>query len=119
MLYSHEPARLSEGDLRNGGGQARQGGGNGGVDVERTFYLADWTTENVLVHQSVSVSERTWHEGLGEDLALDDVGELQGEYCAVQVKGLEMSTLFCSHLKRRSLCTYNRRLMVSLLVWIA
>ena len=58
-------------------------------------------------------------EGLGEDLALDDVGELQGEYCAVQVKCLVMSALFCSHLKRRSLCTYNRRLMVSLLVWIA
>ena len=99
MLYSHEPARLGEGDLRNGGRQARQGGGNGGVDVEGTFYLADWTAENVLVHQSVSVSERTWHEGLGEDLALDDVGELQGEYCAVQVKRLEVSALFCSHLR--------------------
>ena len=119
VLYSHEPARLGEGDLRNGGRQARQGSGNGGVDVEGAFYLADWTAENVLIHQSVSVSERTWHEGLGEDLALDDVGELQGEYCAVQVKRLEMSALFCSHLKRRSLCTYNRRLMVSLLVWIA
>ena len=107
VLYSHEPARLSESDLRNGRGQARQGGGNGGVDVEGTFYLADWTTENVLVHQSVSVSERTWHEGLGEGLALDDVGELQGEYCAVQVKRLEMSALFCSHLRRLSLCIFE------------
>ena len=104
VLYSHEPARLGEGDLRNGGRQARQGSGNGGVDVERTFHLADWTAEKVFIHQSVSISERTWHEGLGEDLALDDVGELQGEYCAVQVKRLEMSALFCSHLKRRSFC---------------
>jgi len=97
VLYSHEPARLGEGDLRNGGRQARQGSGNGGVDVEGTFYLADWTTENVFIHQSVPVPERTWHEGLVEDLALDDVDGLQGEYCAVQVKCLEMSALFCSH----------------------
>ena len=50
VLYSHEPARLSEGDLRNGRGQARQGGGNGGVDVEGTFHLADWTAEKVFIH---------------------------------------------------------------------
>ena len=98
MLYGHEPARLGEGDLRNGGRQARQGSGNGGVDVEGTFYLADWTTENVFIHQNVPVPERTWHEGLVEDLALDDVDGLQGEYCAVQVKRLGMSALFCSHL---------------------
>ena len=118
MLYSHEPARLGEGDLRNGGRQARQGSGNGGVDVEGTFCLADWTTENVFIHQSVPVPERTWHEGLVEDLTLDDVDGLQGEYCAVQVKCLEMSALFCSHLKE-AFIMYIRRLMVSLLVWIA
>ena len=76
MLYSHEPARLSEGDLRNGRGQARQGGGDGGVDVEGTFHLADWTAEKVFIHQSVFISERTWQKGLG----LDNVGDLQGEY---------------------------------------
>ena len=107
VLYSHEPARLGEGDLMNGGRQACQGSGNGGVDVEGTFYLAYWTAENVFIHQSVPVSERTWYEGLGEDLALDDVGELQGEYCAVQVKRLDMSALFCSHLRRRSLCIFE------------
>ena len=95
MLYSHEPARLGEGDLRNGGGQARQGGGDGGVDVERTFHLADWTAEEVFIHQSVSISERTWQKGLG----LDNVGDLQGEYCAIQVKSLGMGALFCSHLR--------------------
>ena len=93
VLYSHEPARLGEGDLRNGGRQARQGSGNGGVDVERTFYLADWTAENVFIHQSVSISA-TWQKGFG----LDNVGDLQGENCAVQVKRLQMSALFCSHL---------------------
>ena len=118
VLYSHEPARLGEGDLRNGGRQARQGSGNGGVDVEGTFYLADWTTENVLIHQSVPLPERTWYAGLVEDLALDDVDGLQGEYCAVQVKRLDMSALFCSHLKE-AFIMYIRRLMVSLLVWIA
>jgi len=97
VLYSHEPARLGEGDLRNGGRQARQSSGNGGVDVEGTFYLADWTTKNVFIHQSVLVPVRTWHEGLVKDFALDDVNGLQGEYCAVQVKCLEMSALFCSH----------------------
>jgi len=97
VLYSHEPARLCEGDLRNGCGQARQGGGNGGVDVEGTFHLADWTAEKVFIQHSVPVSERTWHVGLGEDLALYDVGELQGKYCAVQVKSLGMGALFRSH----------------------
>ena len=107
MLYSHEPARLGEGDLGNGDGQARQGSGDGGVDVERTFHLADWTAENVFIHQRVPVPDRTWHEGHVEDLALDDVDGLQGEYCAVQVKCLEMSALFCSHLKKCSLCIFG------------
>ena len=93
VLYSHEPARLGEGDLGNGGGQAGQGGGDGGVDVEGTFHLADWTAENVFIHQSVSISA-TWQKGFG----LDNVGDLQGENCAVQVKRLQMSALFCSHL---------------------
>ena len=106
MLYSHEPARLGEGDLRNGGRQARQGSGNGGVDVEGTFHLADWTAEEVFIHQSVSILETTWQKGLG----LDNVGDLQGEYCAVEVKSLEMSAFFCSHLRRRSLYTYIWRL---------
>jgi len=92
VLYSHEPARLGEGDLGNGGGQARQGSGDGGVDVEGTFHLADWTAENVFIHQSVSISA-TWQKGFG----LDNVGDLQGENCAVQVKRLQMSALFCSH----------------------
>ena len=99
MLYSHEPARLCEGNLRNGGRQAGQGSGDGGVDVEGTFHLADWTAEKVFIQHSVPVSERTWHVGLGEDLALDDVGELQGKYCAVQVKSLGMGALFRSHLR--------------------
>jgi len=93
VLYSHEPARLCEGNLRNGRRQARQGSGDGGVDVEGTSYLADWTAEKVFIHQSVSILERTWQKGLG----LDNVGDLQGEYCAVQVKSLGMSALFCSH----------------------
>ena len=63
VLYSHEPARLGEGDLGNGDGQARQGSGDGGVDVEGTFHLADWTAENVFIHQSVSISA-TWQKGL-------------------------------------------------------
>ena len=106
VLYSHEPARLGEGDLRNGGRQARQGSGNGGVDVEGTFCLADWTTENIFIHQRL-IPERTWHERLVEDLALDDVDGFQREYCAVQVKCLEMSALFCSHLKKYSLCIFG------------
>ena len=95
VLYSHEPARLCEGDLRNGRGQARQGGGDGGVDEEGTFYLTDWTAKDVFIHQSVPVTKRTWQKGLG----LDNVGDLQGEYCAVQVKCLGMSAFFCSHLR--------------------
>ena len=102
VLYSHEPARLGEGDLGNGGGQARQGSGDGGVDVEGTFHLADWTAEDVVIHQSVSISA-TWKEGFG----FDNVGDLQGENCAVQVKCLEMSALFCSHLKKCSLCIFG------------
>jgi len=93
VRYSHEPASLCEGDLRNGRGQTRQGSGNGGVDVERTFYLADWTAEKVFIQQSVSICETIWQKGLG----LDDVGALQGEYCAVEVKRLGMSAFFCSH----------------------
>ena len=113
VLYSHEPARLGEGDLRNGGRQARQGSGNGGVDVEGTFHLADWTAEKVFIHQSVSVSG-TCQKGFG----LDNVGDLQGENCAVQVKRLGMSALFCSHLYKEFII-YIRCPMVSLLVWIA
>ena len=95
MLYSHEPARLVEGDHRNGGGQDRQGGGNGGVDVEGTFHLADWTAEKVFIQHSGPVLKTTWQKGLG----LDNVGDLQGEYCAVEVKRLGMSAFFCSHLR--------------------
>ena len=113
VLYSHEPARLGEGDLGNGRGQARQGSGDGGVDVEGTFHLADWTAEDVVIHQSVSISA-TWKEGFG----FDNVGDLQGENCAVQVKRLGMSALFCSHLYKEFII-YIRCPMVSLLVWIA
>ena len=113
VLYSHEPARLGEGDLGNGGGQARQGSGDGGVDVEGTFHLADWTAENVFIHQSVSISA-TWQKGIG----LDNVGDLQGENCAVQVKRLGMSAPFCSHLYEEFIM-YIQRLRVGLPVWIA
>ena len=60
-----------------------------------------------IIRQSVPVPVRTWYAGLVEDLALDDVDGLQGEYCAVQVKRLDMSALFCSHLKKCSLCIFG------------